>query len=170
MQKSDSRLQDMRSQVLFFLSNWYESMAKWSRRITVSQATWIQFQQGAETLCSPMSPLAILRGTEPVSALTRCVLLNFFLWIRLWWSLTDRVLTLNMNIRLPLFWSTWGWARGPDPATCAGLAHGRDCSNCRASEQKSQNCLAIIFPWIVENTWKQGPTVRVFQTSSPRLL
>ena len=38
--------------------------------------------------------------------------------------MTDRVLTLNMNIRLPLFWSTWSPARGPDSATCAGLAHG----------------------------------------------
>ena len=43
-------------------------------------------------------------------------------------------LTLNMNIILPLFWSTWSRARGQDSATC--LAHGRDCSYCRASELK----------------------------------
>ena len=60
---------------------------------------------------------------------------------RQWRSSTDRVSTLNMNIRLPLFWSTWSPARGPDSATCAEL--------------KLQKCLAIVFSWIVENTFKQ---------------
>ena len=62
------------------------------------------------------------------------------LGFRQWRSSADRVLTLNMNIRLPLFWSTWSRARGPDrgpdTATCEGLAHGRDYSDCRASELK----------------------------------
>ena len=40
----------------------YEPMAQYS------QATWVPFQQGAEILCSP---LAILRGTQPVRALIR---------------------------------------------------------------------------------------------------
>ena len=69
----------------------------------------------------------------------------------------DRVLTLDMNIRLPLFWSDRSWARCADSAICAGLAHGRDFSECRVSEQKSQRCLAwlaIGFPWTVKNTWK----------------
>ena len=35
------------------------------------RATWFRFPQGAETLCLP---LAVLRGTVPVSALTREVL------------------------------------------------------------------------------------------------
>ena len=43
-----------------------------------------------------------------------------------------------MNIRLPLFWSTWKRALGQDSATCAGLVHGRDWSFCIASEQKWQ--------------------------------
>ena len=99
-----------------------------------------------------------------------CALYNvFFLGFRQWRSRTDRVLTLNMNIRLPLFWSTWSPARGQDSATCAGLAHGRDYSNCRASELKLQKCLAIVFPWIVKNTVKQWPLVRVFQPSSTGL-
>ena len=34
-----------------------------------------------------------------------------------------------------------------DLVTCAGLARGSDYSNCRASEQKSQKCLAIVFPF-----------------------
>ena len=95
-----------------------------------------------------------------------CALYNvFFLGFRQWRSRTDRVLTLNMNIRLPLFWSTWSPARGPDSATCAGLAHGRDYSDCRASELKLQKCLATVYSWIVENTFKQWPTVRIFQPS-----
>ena len=95
-----------------------------------------------------------------------CALYNvFFLGFRQWRSRTDRVLTLNMNIRLPLFWSTWSPARGPDSATCAGLAHGRDYSYCRASELKLQKFLATVYSWIVENTWKTMATEKVFQTS-----
>ena len=63
-----------------------------------------------------------------------------------------------MNIWLPLFWSTWSLSRGPDSATCAGLAHGCDHSYFRASELKLQRCPASVFPWILENTWKQWPT------------
>ena len=49
-----------------------------------------------------------------------------------WRSRAGKVLTLNMNIQLPLFWSTWSPARGQDSATSVGLAHGRDYSYCRA--------------------------------------
>ena len=94
--------------------------------------------------------------------------LSFFLGFRQWRSSADWVLTLNMNIRLPLFWSTWSTARGQDSATCAGLAHGRDYSNYRASEQKSQMCLAFIFPWIVKNTWKTKAMLEGFLTLIPR--
>ena len=58
-----------------------------------------------------------------------------------------------MNIWLPLFWSTWSRAWGSDSATCACLAHRRGYSYCRESEQKLKKCLAIVFAWIVENTW-----------------
>ena len=30
-------------------------------------------------------------------------------------------------------------------------------------------CHKVLGPWIIENNWKQGPTVRVFQPSPPRL-
>ena len=75
----------------------------------VSEAAWDQFLHWAETISCPS---AILHGTEPVSALT-CA---FFTWHSLWyfhtWNLSVAIslwkgLTLNMNIRLPLFWSTW---------------------------------------------------------------
>ena len=88
----------------------------------------------------------------------------FFQWL----SRADRVLTLNMNIWLPLFWSTWSRAWGPDSATCAGLAHGLDYSDCRASELKKQKSLAFVFPWIVENTWKTKATLEGFSTLIPQ--
>ena len=47
---------------------------------------------------------------------------------REWRSRAHRVLRLNINIWLPLFWSTWSRARGQDSATCAhnaGLARSR---------------------------------------------
>ena len=46
-----------------------------------------------------------------------------------------------MNIRPPLFWSTWCQAGGQDLATREGLAHRRDYSDSRASEQKWQKRL-----------------------------
>ena len=114
-------------------------MAEWLRLVIDSLETWARFPLAAESFCGAA---AILCGTEPVSAPT-CALfillqsLYFFsLGFRQWRSRADRVLTLNMNIQLPLFWSTWSRVRGPDSATCAGLAHGRDYSDCRASELK----------------------------------
>ena len=80
------------------------------------------------------------------------------LGFRQWRSRTDRVLTLSMNILLPLFWSTWSPALGPNSATCAGLAHGRDYSGCRALELKLQKFLATVFSWILEITFKQWPS------------
>ena len=71
-------------------------------------------------------PAAILSGTEPVSACY--TLLIGFLGIRSWWSRPDRVSTLDMKIRLPLFWNTWSRVRGMDSVTYAGLVHGRDYS------------------------------------------
>ena len=58
---------------------------------------------------------AILRGTEPVNALTRAlfILLRseplstiFFLGLLQWRSRADRVVNLNTAIRLPPFWRT----------------------------------------------------------------
>ena len=57
--------------------------------------------------------------------------------VRQWRSRADRVLTLNMNIRLLLFSSTWSLsrARGPDSATMTWRI-GSDYSFYIASEQK----------------------------------
>ena len=44
---------------------------QWLRRVAVYLETWVQFQQGAKTLCTHM---AILRGTQPVSGLALVLL------------------------------------------------------------------------------------------------
>ena len=61
----------MTSHIPFFSIYRYEPTAQWLRRVKVSWATWVRFPQGDKTLCCP---LAILRGTEPVSALTRTLM------------------------------------------------------------------------------------------------
>ena len=42
-------------------------MDKWSKLVETSRAALVRFPLGAENFCRP---LAILRGTEPLSALT----------------------------------------------------------------------------------------------------
>ena len=201
----------------------------------------VRFPLSAETFCRP---LAILRGTEPVSALTRAFLLLMCSWIlsflisrwqsfisehdyptstvlehRQWPEVYDlchtflhvarvknpricenrtrfkkntdmrewhafRVRFFHVRVyltrttgknvlqdRIPwatAYWSTWSLTRGQDSATCADLAYGHDYSDCRASGQKSQKCLALAFPWIVENTWKTKATLEGFSTLIPQ--
>ena len=57
----------------------------------------------------------------------------------------DLALTGFLLIAWTSDWSTWSPARGPDSATCVGLAHGRDCSDCRASELKLQSAWPLFF-------------------------
>ena len=106
-------------------------------------------------------PLPFLR--EPVNTLTHallycCAVYNFyFLGFRQWRSRADRVLTLNMNIRLPLFWSTWSRARGPDSAICAGLAHGWMTAIAEPWSKSHKRCLAIIFLELSKIIENHGP-------------
>ena len=140
----------------FFSINWYKPMAEWLRLMVDRLVIWVRFPHGAESFCRTA---AILRG---VSAQTRalfillCPLFFFLSWISSVAISHWQGLTFNMNIRLPRFWSTWSPAWGPDSATWSGLAHKRDYSYCRASALKLQKCLALVFPWIVENTLNNG--------------
>ena len=76
----------------------------------------------AKSLCHPSSNLL---GTEPVSACTLrisaaiCLSKILFSWVSSVKILCWRILTLNMSIKPPLFWSTCSWARGHDSATLA---------------------------------------------------
>ena len=131
--------------------------------------------QGAENHCCPQ---AILRGTEPVSALTSalfccCALYNLMFLEFLQWqtpaeSAADRVLTLNMNIRLPLFGALGvGPCARTRPHTLA-WPMGSDCSYFIASEQKYLKSLRHCFPMnclkidskILKRQW---PTIRLFK-------
>ena len=69
-QKIRSRWRNVTSHIPFFPSNQFEPMAKWLRLVAESRATWVRLMMNAETLCCAS---AILRGTEPVSALTRAL-------------------------------------------------------------------------------------------------
>ena len=74
---------------------------------------------------------------------------RFFLGFRQWRSRADRVLTLNMNIRLTLFWCTWSRtspARGPDSATCAALRIGVIIGIVEPRSKSHKRCLVIVFP------------------------
>ena len=89
----------------------------------------------------------------------------FFLGFSQWLTWAGRILTLDMNIRLPLSWNTWSQAGGHDLATCAGLVNGCEYSDCslRASEEMSQKCLAHELLKILENK-------RLYQPSPSRLI
>ena len=132
-----------------------ELMTQWLRWVAVSRATWVRIQHGTETF---LRPSVILRGTEPVTALKRALLYCFalynfvFLGFRQWWSRADKVLTLNMNIRLPLFWSAWSRARGQDSPHVRAWLMGLIIAIAEPRSKSDERCLAIVFPWIVENT------------------
>ena len=126
-------------------------MAQWLRRLAVSRATWVRFPQGDPGDETPCSPLAILRGTEPISTLTRallycCALCDFvFLGFRQWRSRADRFLTLNMNIRLPLFWSTWSRARVQTQPHVLAWRMGVVIAIVEPRSKSDKRCLAIVF-------------------------
>ena len=77
------------------------------------------------------------------------------------------------DIRLPLFLehleSDPGPGLGHMCGLATGLAHGRNYSFCIASEQKKQKGLAMVFPWIVENSWNAMAHTEGFSTLNPRL-
>ena len=144
-------------------------MAQWWWRVAVSRVTWVLLQQVGETLCRQraqyvaLSPSVHWHACFYIAALS----IRFFLGFRQWRSRADRVLPLYMNIWLPLFWthfwSTWSRARGPDSGTCVCLAHGRDFSYCRASEQKWQKKAWLLFCLeLSKKTWKQWLMVKSF--------
>ena len=98
-----------------------------------------------------------------------CVLYIYSPWILQWHSHAERVLTLNINIQLPLFWNT---CQGPWYCTCAGLAMqwlGSYYSFCLALEQSGREGLAILFPWIVKNSEKTVAQAQGLATLNPKL-
>ena len=110
-------------------------------QVIVNGARWVQFPQGNKNLSETRRPFCV--ALSAVLSVIFCFL--DFVSGYLAPPCADRVLTLNMSIWLPLFWSSWSRALGPDSATCAGLEHGRDYSYCKASAQKRQKGLSHCF-------------------------
>ena len=111
---------------------------------------------GCWNCLQPLSYVALLLGTEPMSALTRGLLHAVLS--------ADRVFTVDINIQHQYPTSTaWSRAWGPDLATCAGLAHGRDYSyHIMQKWQKRLDCWKYL---------KTVPHTEVFQPlpGPPRL-
>ena len=83
----------------------------------------------------------------------------------------DSILTVVMNIWLPLFWSTWSWARSQDLSTCAGLE--KVMINLKAivepQSKSNRKHFAIVFPWIFQTTWKTAaPPALSVSTLTPQ--
>ena len=96
-------------------------MVKVSHRLAVL-GDWSQFSHGAEIaalqpLCVALSQSLHWQVLFYIAALSTIFFL--LLGFRQWRSRADRVLALNINIWLPLFWISWSRAMGQDSATCA---------------------------------------------------
>ena len=138
-----------RVHVLFFLRNRYEPMAQWLRLVAESRATWVRFLKSAETLCSAS---AILRGTEPVSALTRALFtLSRSLWFFSSWILSVTI-SRWQTIWLPLIWRAWTRALASNRPHVLAWHIGRDYCDCRASELTDRQVNGFVFSWFLENT------------------
>ena len=84
---------------------------------------------------------------ESVRVMTRALLYCPVLKFRQWQSRTNRVLTLNRNILVPLFWSTWSWAWARRPHAWAWHM-GSYYSDCIAQAQYRLKSLGHCFPLI----------------------
>ena len=135
------------------------------RLVLLSLPACNEFSQGAETPCLQ---LAILCGTEPVSALTHVLLYCWTLYTFFpGFSQTKRFSLLIWASNFHCFGALGGGAWTLPHVLAWLMGHdGHDFSYCRASERKLQKVLG---PRIVENTWNQRPTVRGFQPLPPRL-
>ena len=106
----------------------------------------------------------------PVSALIMLLFLQFFfLWFRHWQSRADRVLLTWTSY----FYCFGALGIGPGALTRAHVRAWRVgviIAVVKPPSKSDRNGLAIVFPWIVEKTWKTWPTLRIFQPSSSRLL
>ena len=110
--------------------------------------SWVWFSQGAETKKPFATPWSFCMALSQsvhwhLHFYIDAYSIFFFLGFCQCWSSADWVLTLNMNIWLSLFGSTWSRARGPD--------WGWLCHMCWwASEQDSKNLL-LALPEITDN-------------------
>ena len=111
------RLQDMTSHIPVFL--WIDTflwLSCWG------EMQWVGQPAGCWNSLLSLCHCAWHRASQWTDTLWNChAFYNFsFLEYRQWWSRAERNSILNMNIRLPIFWSTWSQALGLDSDTWAG--------------------------------------------------
>ena len=123
-----------------WLSGWDGSKSPWVGRHGFYSCRMLKLLAALLLLCVALSPSVDLHARF----LFCCALYYIFpIKFRQWLSRADLVLTLNMNIRLSLFWSTW--SRHLESGLGHGLSHicwpgawwviSADYSNCIVSEQ-----------------------------------
>ena len=140
-----------------------------------SDDCWNSLQQRAA--------LVILRGTEPVSAvsaLTRALLILLYLFffyfisseplaISRWQSCKINV-NLKTTIGLPLFWRTWtraARARARTRPHVLAWHMGSDYSDCRALELTDSQVSGFVHFWFLENTEKMNSPEETFLRLMP---
>ena len=113
--KPDQVCEIWRFLYLFFSSDWYLPVASWFRLVIVSQDAWVQIQHGVKLL-HPICHFVwhwARQLTDTRHYIAALSMIVFFSNVSSG-DLSDRVITLDMNIRLPQFWSTWSLALGQD--------------------------------------------------------
>ena len=132
--------------------------------VAMSWATWVWFQHSAETLCSPST---ILRGTEPVSALTHALLYccslslslsQAFLGFSQWPSFDFQCFgALGVGPGAQTQPLVWAWSMGKITAIV------KPPSKCHKSAS------AMKYQKYFKTRAKSRPMVTVYQPSRPRL-
>ena len=137
--------------------------------------TWVWFLQRAETLCCQPATVPFCLALSPSVHWHACFniaasQLIFSLGFGHWQTWSDRVLTLNINILTSTVLEHLGVLPGPEtqPHVLAWQM-GMIIAIVEPQSKSDKRGLAIVFPWIIEKTWKQLPTVTVFQPSPFRL-
>ena len=136
----------MTSSTPFFSLDWYDSIIIIVVKAGSSESGDMGSNESNLAWCwTSLLPSAILRGTEPVTALTRCCVTRAFI-LRLWQSRADRVLSLTWTSDFHCF-----GALGVGPG---GLTRPHIRTWPMGMIIAMSKGLAIVFPSIVKNTWK----------------
>ena len=171
-QKIRSKLRNTMTHTSFFSVGWYSTMAQWLRRVVMNRAIGIRFRRVLISLQPGHFAWHRARQCTDTRFSISAIYIIFFYFD---FVSGDLALT-GFYIWLPLFWSTWSRARGqPEESRTRPRVQAWRMGVIIAIVEPPQprskvhkRCLALICPWIVEKTWKQGPTERVFQPSPPR--
>ena len=139
-----------------FSTDRYEVMTQWLRQFPVSRAIWFRSSHSPQTPCASRPLCMALSPSVHWHALfySAAHSIFYFLGFRQWRSRTDRVVNLNANIRIPLFWRTWTQAWASTRPNVLAWHMSRDNSDCSSSELTDSQVSGFGFSWFLENTVK----------------